>query len=124
MNKKVLSLLLVFALLFSITACGQANSNNNVTNAEVNLETQTSEEETSNSAATQYPITITDQAGREVTIEDEPQKLVSGYYISASLLIALDLDEKLVGIEAKADKRAIYKLSAPELIGLPDVGTA
>ena len=124
MNKKVLSLLLVFALLFSITACGQANSNNNVTNAEVNLETQTSEEETSNSAATQYPITITDQAGREVTIEDEPQKLVSGYYISTSLLIALDLDEKLVGIEAKADKRAIYKLSAPELIELPNVGTA
>ena len=36
--KKLLSLLLVFALLFSITACGQANSNNNVTNAEVNLE--------------------------------------------------------------------------------------
>ena len=124
MNKKVLSLLLVFALLFSITACGQANSNNNVTNAEVNLETQTSEEETSNSTATQYPITITDQAGREVTIEDEPQKLVSGYYISTSLLIALDLDEKLVGIEAKADKRAIYKLSAPELIELPNVGTA
>ena len=40
------------------------------------------------------------------------------------MLIALDLDEKLVGIEAKADKRAIYKLSAPELIELPNVGTA
>jgi iron complex transport system substrate-binding protein len=40
------------------------------------------------------------------------------------LLIALDLDEKLVGIEAKANKRAIYKLAAPELIDLPNVGTA
>ena len=74
--------------------------------------------------STVYPITVTDQAGREVTIEKQPERLVSGYYISTSLLIALDLDDSLVGIEAKADKRAIYKLSAPELIDLPSVGTA
>lgn len=74
--------------------------------------------------APHYPITLTDQAGREVTIEKEPQKLVSGYYISTSLLIALNLDEKMVGIEAKADKRALYRLSAPELAGLPSVGSA
>ncbi|MBE5773566.1 MAG: ABC transporter substrate-binding protein [Clostridiales bacterium] len=71
-----------------------------------------------------YPVTVTDHAGREVTIEAEPEKLVSGYYISSSLLIALDLDEKMVGIEAKANKRAIYKLAAPALIDLPSVGTA
>lgn len=75
-------------------------------------------------AATEYPVTLVDQAGREVTIEEEPQKLVSGYYISSSLLIALDMDEKMVGIENKADKRAIYRLSAPALIELPNVGTA
>ena len=75
-------------------------------------------------ALTNYPLTLTDHAGREVVIEDEPQKLVSGYYISTSLLIALDLDDRLVGVEAKADKRAIYRLAAPELIGLPSVGTA
>ena len=74
--------------------------------------------------ATVYPVTVVDQAGREVVIEEEPEKVVSGYYISTSLLIALDLDEKMVGIEAKADKRAIYKLSAPELIDLPSVGSA
>lgn len=75
-------------------------------------------------ALTNYPLTLTDHAGREVVIEDEPKKLVSGYYISTSLLIALDLDDRLVGVEAKADKRAIYRLAAPELIGLPSVGTA
>ena len=75
-------------------------------------------------ALTNYPLTLTDHAGREVVIEDEPQKLVSGYYISTSLLIALDLDDRLVGVEAKADKRAIDRLAAPELIGLPSVGTA
>lgn len=71
-----------------------------------------------------YPVTITDQAGREVVIEKEPETLVSGYYISSSLLIALELDDKMVGIEAKADKRPIYKLAAKELIDLPSVGSA
>lgn len=126
MKKRILSLLVVFTLVFSITACGQTRPNSNTeinteTNTEINSEINT--EDTSNTV-TQYPITVTDQAGREVTIESEPQKLVSGYYISTSLLIALDLDDKLVGIEAKADKRPIYKLSAPELIDLPNVGTA
>lgn len=71
-----------------------------------------------------FPVTVTDQAGREVTIESEPQTLVSGYYISSSLLIALGQADKLVGIEAKAGSRPIYRLSAPELLELPNVGTA
>ena len=48
-----------------------------------------------------FPVTVTDQAGREVTIEKEPETLVSSYYISTSLLMALDIDEKLVGVENK-----------------------
>ena len=75
-------------------------------------------------AATEYPVTLTDQAGREVTIESQPETLVSGYYISTSLLIALGLEDNLVGIEAKADTRPIYALSAPQLLELPSVGTA
>ena len=134
MKKKLLSLLIALSLTLSITACGNTTSDN--TSNRVENETEISTEadaentdteetsETASSIITEYPITLVDQAGREVTIESEPQKLVSGYYISTSLLIALDLDEKLVGIEAKADKRPIYKLSAPELIELPNVGTA
>lgn len=71
-----------------------------------------------------YPVTIVDQAGREVVIENEPETIVSGYYISSSLLIALELDDKMIGIEAKADSRPIYKLAASELINLPSVGSA
>ena len=108
--KKLLSLILVLAMLLSFTACSDKNTSE--------------ENENTNVPATHYPVTVTDQAGREVTIEEEPQKLVSGYYISSSLLIALDLDEKMVGIEAKAGKRAIYSLAAPALIELPNVGTA
>ena len=71
-----------------------------------------------------YPITITDHAGREVVIDKEPQRLVSCYYITTSLLMALELDEKVVGIEDNPDLRPIYGLSAPELLELPWVGSA
>ena len=94
--KKFLALLLTLSMLLASTAC----------------------------FAQSYPLTVVDQAGREVTIEEQPERLVSGYYISTSLLIALGLDDQLVGIEAKAAKRPIYRLSAPELIDLPNVGTA
>jgi len=144
MKRKLLSILIAFSLTLSVTACGQANTNENIVSNTENTSTtaeeetvseQTSENQTTLESSldeaantdiplTQYPVTVTDQAGREVTIDSEPEKLVSGYYISSSLLIALDLDDKLVGIEAKAGKRPIYALSAPELIDLPNVGTA
>ena len=124
--KKLLSLLLVLTMLLSLTACGQTGKPEETTpattEATVPATTETVPETTV--ALSHYPVTVTDHAGREVVIEEEPEKLVSGYYISTSLLIALDLDERLVGIEAKANKRAIYALSSPELIDLPNVGTA
>jgi iron complex transport system substrate-binding protein len=111
--KKLFSLLLALAMLLSFAACANPGSTTSGTTTGDNA-----------SAATSYPLTVTDQAGRTVTIEKEPQKLVSGYYISTSAIIALDIKDRLVGIEAKANKRAIYSLSAPELIALPSVGTA
>ena len=69
-----------------------------------------------------FPVTVTDQAGREVTIEREPETIVCGYYIATSMLIALDQDEKLAGIENDADKRPVYALSAPHLLKLPGMG--
>jgi len=76
------------------------------------------------SAALAYPRVLTDQAGREVTIGKEPRRIVSGYYISTSACIALGLEDRLVAVEAKADKRNIYALAAPELASLPNVGSA
>ena len=127
--KKLISLLLVLTMLLTLAACGQTGKPEETTPAttEATVPETTVPETTvpeTTVAQSHYPLTVTDHAGREVVIEEEPQKLVSGYYISTSLLIALDLDERLVGIEAKANKRAIYALAAPELIDLPNVGTA
>lgn len=131
--KKLISVLLAFAMLLSLAACAKDNSASAATTVPTEaapteaaaIETAPPETEPAETEApAAYPVTLTDQAGREVTVAAEPARIVCGYYISTSAVIALGLKDRLVGIEAKADKRAIYKLSAPELIDLPNVGTA
>jgi len=68
-------------------------------------------------------ITVTDQAGRTVILEEPADRIVSSYYISTSLLVALGCEDSLVGIEKKADTRNLYKMAAPEIIELPAVGS-
>lgn len=131
--KRVFSILIASVMALSLIACGaeksapEAETESFVSVSETSTETVSTEEiveEVSEDNSISYPVTLTDQAGREVVIEKEPETIVSGYYISSSLLIALELDDKMVGIEAKAGKRPIYKLAAPELIDLPSVGSA
>ena len=117
--KKLISLLLVLAVLFSLSACGRQD---------IPLETIP---ETSSAAALEptasadhYPVTVTDQAGRQVVIEKEPRTLISSYYITTSLIMALDLDDRLVGVEDNAGLRPVYGLSNPRILELPSIGTA
>ena len=107
--KKILSLFLALTMVLTMVACGQSNA--------------PAAEDSANSDQI-YPMTLTDQAGREVTINECPQRLISSYYITTSLLMALGLEDRMVGIENDADKRPLYALSAPELLDLPWVGTA
>jgi iron complex transport system substrate-binding protein len=108
---RVLAITLMLSLIFSITACG----------------TQQTALNSAASDATRNEIkevTITDHLGREVSISGDVERIVSGYYISTSMLIALGLEDKLVGMEAQAKSRPIYSLAAPKVLDLPDVGTA
>lgn len=102
--KKVFSLLLSIMLMFSGCAA--------------DVKEPAKAEESSS-----YPLTVMDQAGREVVIEKEPETIISNYYISTSLLIALEQDEKLVGVENNAELRPIYELSAEHILELPGMGT-
>ena len=104
--KKLISFALILTLLLSFAACGA------------------SENPTEPTSGSYEPVTLIDQAGREVTIEKEPRRLISSYYITTSLLMALDLDDKLVGVEDNAGLRPIYGLSNPDLLELPSIGTA
>lgn len=98
--KKLISLLLISALLLcGLCGCGDTK--------------KTGE------------IKVTDQLGSEVIIEKIPERIVSGYYISSSALIALGLKNKIVGVESGSDKRPVYSKAAKELItNAADVGTA
>ena len=117
-------------LAFMLVGCGVKEAQTESVEEAVIIETTTEEvveevlEETQETLEVEYPVTLIDQLGREITIEKEPETLVSGYYITTSLLIALDQEEKLVGIEKGADKRNIYSLSAPTLQELPSMGSA
>lgn len=102
--KKLISIILVVMMMTTmLVGCGNTNTQEKSQPKEV---------------------TITDHAGREVKVTGDYEKIVSGYYISTSMLVSLGLNDKLVGIESKAEKRPLYKLAAKELLELPKVGTA
>lgn len=126
MKARYLSILLAISLVMSAVGCSPTTATQETT-TQSTVGIQNAEEISTEVPAeneTIYPVTVTDQAGRTITIESEPQTIISGYYITTSLIIALGQKDKLVGIEAKAGKRPIYQLSAPELIDLPSVGSA
>ena len=106
-NHRLLALLLAAAMALSLLAgCGPKQ------------ETPSDPEEPENTQ-----IVLTDQIGREVVLEDSAERVVSVYYLSSSLLMALGAKDKVVGIEMKADTRGLYKLAAPEFLELPAVGS-
>ncbi len=107
MRKRIYALFMAVVLIFSITACGG----------------NTEHAEKMQAADGAYPMTLTDHAGREVTIEEEPETIISGYYITTSMLIGLGQEEKIVGVENTPEKRPVYQLSASEILHLPTVGT-
>jgi len=79
---------LVLVLMLAILAgCGSTEESNEGNNNE-----QTEEQ----TAA--FPVTITDDAGNEVTIEEQPDSIVSLLPSVTETLFALGLDEEIVGV--------------------------
>ena len=111
--KRIMAVLLATIMMLSslslFSACGSKKPN-----AEGNAEAEKKSEWTA--------VTVKDQSGREVTIEQQPQRIVSGYYISTLACITLGLTDKMVGIESKASSRPIYSLAAPDLIAKDGCG--
>lgn len=98
--KKILGLLVLLLISFSLVGCtNQSNSGDDSV------------------------IKFTDHANREVTILETAERIVSGYYTTTTLCMALGLTDNLVAIEMKADTRELYKQAAPELLNLPGVST-
>jgi len=67
--------------------------------------------------ATEYPYTVTDDLGREVTLEAEPERVVAMIPSHTETLCAIDACDKLVG-------RDQFSNYPPEVTDLPDLGSA
>ncbi|MCB6610724.1 ABC transporter substrate-binding protein [[Clostridium] symbiosum] len=117
--KRISSLLIAAALAVVSVGCGNGRE------TAANITEGNTEETTATVTAEQMNLDEDEVETKGITESGQSvERIVSGYYITTSMLIALGLKERIVGIEAKADKRPIYKLAAPELLQLPNVGTA
>lgn len=100
-TKRVIAALLLFSMMCSFPSCSENSS-----------------KESSDSV-----ITLTDQAGREVVLNEPAESVVSCYYVTSYAMLSLGLSDRIVGIENKADKRAIYSMIDPDIASLPQVGS-
>lgn len=92
-NKKTLMLVLVLALtLVAFTGCGDSNK------AEDSNEKVETEGENST-----YPLEVEDQFKNKVTIEKEPERIVSLAPSHTEILFSLGLEDKIVGVTSFCD---------------------
>lgn len=63
-----------------------------------------------------FPLTITDDAGRQVTIATQPERIVSLSASNTEILFALGLGDRIVGVDSYSDY-------PPEVDSKPDVGS-
>jgi len=90
----LLSIVLLLSM-FMIVGCGSQEDN---TQGEQNSETGTAQEEGNTVNGQPFPVTITDDANQEVTIESEPESIVSIQASNTEIAYALGLGDKIVGV--------------------------
>ncbi|WP_342431309.1 ABC transporter substrate-binding protein [Neobacillus sp. FSL H8-0543] len=78
-----------------IVGCGTQKQ---TTQNEKNGEKEVSQQEIDKKSAQSFPITLTDDAGREVTIEEKPETIVSIQTSSTEIAFALGLGDQIVGV--------------------------
>ncbi|MBI4855473.1 MAG: ABC transporter substrate-binding protein [Acetobacterium woodii] len=101
--QSLLVIFVILTLMVSVTGCQQSSA------------TQvTSAVETKNGAVT-YPLTVTDDMGNTVTLDKEPQKIVSLSPATTEILFAVDAGDKVVG-------RTDYDNYPEAALAVPSIG--
>ncbi|WNF35083.1 ABC transporter substrate-binding protein [Bacillaceae bacterium IKA-2] len=95
--------LLAFVLLLSMAifvGCGQQDQEQSAQGEENSTEEGTNDdnEELAEKSEELFPVTFTDDGGREVTIETEPQSIVSIQASNTEMVFALGLGDKVIGV--------------------------
>lgn len=119
-RNRLISLLLVIMIIgLSLAGCTTPAQDS----PEAPLPEAESPEVQAPEASGDSPITVTDQGGNVVTLDQPASRVVTSFYGQTYAMIALGLEDRLVAMETGADKRPIYSLAAPELMELPNVGS-
>lgn len=121
--KSSIALLLVLIMVFSVVGCTQKPIEDVNEEKVPDIVEEPPVEDIEDVVEESTEIVIIDHLGREITFEKPAETIVSGYYISSSILLSLGLKDRVIGIESKPEKRPIYKLAAPEFLEIPNVGT-
>jgi iron complex transport system substrate-binding protein len=83
--KKLITAILAIVIMFTFVACNNSNQQNNLGGVK------------QEASVTKYPYTAKDSNGSEVTIEKEPQKIISLAPNITELIYALGKGDKLIG---------------------------
>lgn len=118
--KKLNVLLLSIFMFFGILAgCNQAAENGKTD--------QPAEQQTEQSEEQGFPVTLTDGNGEEITIEEEPERIVSVLPSNTETAFALGLGDKIVGVSdhdnypdeaAKKEKVGGLELNIEKILSL------
>lgn len=132
--KKLLVMLMVMTLMLSFVGCGtkEETTNDNSTTVTPGVENTTTGEDASkeNENATTpeaqtevtYPVTITDSYGIEITLEKEPEKVISIAPNMTELVFALGKEQKLIGRTEYCDyPEAATKIESIGSMMKPDI---
>src|SRR5699024_8908381 len=101
MRKLWLSILTVLMLSF-LGACGGEDSNDDANDVDTTEEESTEDkgegENGDSDLETEYPLVVEDVTGEEITIEEEPERIVSTSTSDTEVLFALGLEDKIYGV--------------------------
>lgn len=119
--KKLLSLLLVVIMIFSLAACGK-----NEANAPASGNEDSNKEDNQNAV---YPFKFTDDSGKEIVLDKSPDKIASGSPAITEIIYAVKGEDKLVGVtdycnypEAATRKEKTGDYNGPNVEKLIELG--
>lgn len=105
----LLSVVMILCVALALVGCGNSNDSNgaeatNPEAEEINQEADNTdaveEQVDSSDNLAGFPVTFTDGVGRELTIEAEPESIVSVYPSNTEITYALGQGDKVVGVSA------------------------
>ena len=96
-SKKLVALLFVVVLAFSMVSCGNSNAEDKNQASQTPQPTVEAATETPATAEVTYPVTVTDSFGKEATLKAEPAKVISVGPNITEMIYKLGAEDKLVG---------------------------